>query len=87
MIYIDGSAHSGTGTIVWHAAAYAALAGQLVRVRNARARRQRPRLRPPHLQAIQAIRNLVGGSLDGAEAGSLSFEFRPGNAEPAGRYA
>jgi RNA 3'-terminal phosphate cyclase (ATP) len=29
----------------------------------------------------------VGGSLDGAEVGSRSFEFRPGNAEPAGRYA
>jgi RNA 3'-terminal phosphate cyclase (ATP) len=86
MIDIDGSAHSGSGTIVRHAAAYAALTGQPVRVRNARARRQRPGLRPQHLRAIQAIRDLVGGSLDGAEVGSRSFEFRPGDAEPAGRY-
>lgn len=87
MIDIDGSLHSGSGTIVRQAAAYAALTGQPVRVRNARAQRQRPGLRPQHLRAIQAIRDLVGGSLDGAEAGSRSFEFRPGNAEPAGRYA
>ena len=39
MIDIDGSAHCGSGTIVRHAAAYAALTGQPVRVRNARARR------------------------------------------------
>jgi len=87
MIDIDGSAHSGSGTIVRHAVAYAALTGQPVRVRNARARRQHPGLRPQHLRAIQAIRDLVGGSLDGAEVGSRSFEFRPGNTEPAGRYA
>jgi len=87
MIDIDGSLHSGSGTIVRQAAAYAALTGQPVRVRNARGRRQRPGLRPQHLRAIQAIRDLVGGSLNGAEVGSRSFEFRPGNAEPAGRYA
>jgi RNA 3'-terminal phosphate cyclase (ATP) len=86
MIDIDGSAHCGSGTIVRHAAAYAALTGQPVRVRNARARRQRPGLRPQHLRAIQAIRDLVGGTLDGAAVGSRSFEFRPGDAEPAGRY-
>jgi len=86
MIDIDGSLHSGSGTIVRHAAAYAALTGRPVRVRNARARRQRPGLRAQHVQAIQAVRDLVGGTLDGAEVGSRSFVFRPGNAEPAGRY-
>ena len=67
MIDIDGSLHSGSGTIVRQAAAYAALTGQPVRVRNARAQRQRPGLRPQHLRAIQAVHDLVGGSLDGAE--------------------
>ena len=66
---------------------YAALTGQPVRVHNARAQRQRPGLRPQHLRVIQAIRDLVGGSIAGAEIGSRSFEFRPGNAKPAGRYA
>ena len=68
MIDIDGSAYSGSGTIVRHAAAYAALAGQPVRVRNARARRQPPGLRPQHLRAIQAgvcwspVLRAMGGS-------------------------
>ena len=87
MIDIDGSLHSGSGTIVRQAVAYAALTGQPVRVRNARARRRQPGLRAQHMRAVQAIRDLVGGSLDGAEAGSRSLVFRPGEGKPAGRYA
>ena len=87
MIDIDGSLYSGSGAIVRQAAAYAALTGRPVRVRNARARRRHPGLRPQHVRAIQAMRDLVGGGVDGAEVGSRSFEFRPGDAEPAGRYA
>ena len=87
MIDIDGSLHSGSGAIARQAVTYAALTGRPVQVRNARARRRRPGLRPQHVQAIQAIRDLVGGSLDGAEAGSRSLVFRPGEGKPAGRYA
>lgn len=87
VIEIDGSLHSGSGTIVRQAVAYAALTGQPVRVRNARALRRHPGLRPQHLRAIQAIRDLVAGTLEGAEVGSRTFSFQPGGAEPAGRYA
>ena len=86
MIDIDGSLYSGSGAIVRQAVAYAALTGRPVRVRNARARRRHPGLRPQHVRAIQAMRDLVGGGVDGAEVGSRSFEFRPGDTEPAGRY-
>ena len=86
MIDIDGSLHSGSGAIVRQAVAYAALTGRPVRVRNARARRPAPGLRPQHVRAIQAMRDLTGGSIAGAEVGSRSFEFWPGDAEPAGRY-
>ncbi len=86
MIDIDGSLYSGSGAIVRQAVAYAALTGRPVRVRNARVRRPVPGLRPQHVQAIRAMRDLTGGSIDGAEVGSRFFEFRPGDAEPAGRY-
>ena len=86
MIEIDGSLHSGSGTIVRQAVAYAALTGQPVRVRNARARRRHPGLRPQHLRAIQAICDLSGGTLEGAGVASRSFTFRPGDAAPAGHY-
>jgi RNA 3'-terminal phosphate cyclase len=46
-----------------------------------------PGYAPKHLRAIQALCELTGGSIAGAEMGSRSFEFRPGDAEPAGRYA
>jgi RNA 3'-terminal phosphate cyclase (ATP) len=86
MIEIDGSLRSGSGVIVRQAVGYAALTGQPVRVRNARARRKHPGLRAQHVRAIQAIADLVGGTLEGAEVGSGSFAFRPGEAEPGGRY-
>lgn len=86
MIEIDGSRYSGSGTIVRQAVAYAALTGQAVHVRDARARRRHPGLRPQHLRAIQSISDMVSGALDGAEVASRSFTFRPGASEPAGRY-
>ncbi len=87
MLEVDGSLHSGSGSIVRQAVAYAALTGQPVRISNARARRQHPGLRPQHLRAVEAVRDLVAGSLQGAKIGSRSLEFWPGNREPAGRYA
>ncbi|HUY49396.1 MAG TPA: RNA 3'-terminal phosphate cyclase [Streptosporangiaceae bacterium] len=86
MLEIDGSLHSGSGIIVRQAVVYAALTGRPLRIRNARARRSRPGLRPQHLRAIEAVRDLVGGILEGAEVGSQSFVFRPGDLAPAGPY-
>lgn len=86
MIEIDGSLYSGSGTIVRQAVAYSALTGRPVHVRNARARRKHPGLRPQHLRAIQSVRDLVGGTLEDADIGSGSFTFRPEEREPAGRY-
>lgn len=87
MLDIDGSLYSGSGTIVRQAVAYAALTGRPVRIRNARGRRPRPGLRPQHVRAIEAVRDLVDGTLDGAHTGSQEVVFRPGSARPAGRYA
>ena len=52
---------------------------------NARTRRRRPGLRPQHVRAAEAIRDLVGASLQGAQPGSRSLEFWPGHREPTGR--
>lgn len=84
---IDGSRYAGSGSIVRQAVAYAALTSQPIHVRNARAKRPHAGLRPQHVRAIEAIRDLVGGTLHGAAVGSRSFEFRPGDRRPAGRYA
>jgi RNA 3'-phosphate cyclase len=53
-------------------------------VTNARARRPHPGLRPQHTRAVEAVRDLVGGTLEGATLGSRSFTFRPGPIAPSG---
>jgi RNA 3'-terminal phosphate cyclase (ATP) len=86
VIEIDGASHSGSGTIVRQVAAYAALTGQSVHMTNARARRARPGLQRQHLVALRAIRDIVGGSLEGATLGSREFRFSPGDRSARGRY-
>jgi hypothetical protein len=49
VIEIDGSRHSGSGTIVRQAVAFAALTRQDVHITNARARRRRAGLRRQHV--------------------------------------
>ena len=87
MLEIDGSRHSGSGSIVRLAAVYAALTSTPVRVFNARARREpKPGLRRQHCMALQATRDLVGGTLEGATVNSREFTFRPGDEAPEGEY-
>lgn len=83
---IDGSACSGSGMIVRQALAYAAVTGRPVRLRRIRARRSRPGLRSQHLCAVEAVRAMVGGTVEGASVGSRDLLFRPAG-EPLGdRY-
>lgn len=87
VIEVDGLRYAGSGSIVRQAAAYAAVTGHAVRVVNARARRPKPGLRPQHARAVEAMRELVGGSLDGVTVGSRTFTFHPGASAPQGNYA
>jgi RNA 3'-terminal phosphate cyclase (ATP) len=84
MLTIDGSQYSGSGTIVRQAVLYAALTREVVRVVRVRARRPRPGLRAQHLRAIEALRDLSGGALEGAVLGSVEFTFWPGRTAPTG---
>ncbi len=86
MLEIDGSHRSGSGSIVRLATAYAAMTGTAMRMVNARARRPKPGLRRQHVTAVEAVRDLVGGELEGVAVNSKEFVFRPGDATPAGEY-
>jgi RNA 3'-terminal phosphate cyclase (ATP) len=87
MVEIDGAQHSGSGSIVRLTAAYAALTGTRVHVVNARARREpKPGLRRQHCKALEAARDLVGGTLEGARVDSREFTFCPGDQTPKGAY-
>src|SRR5437773_10943988 len=86
MLLIDGSQYSGSGTIVRQSTAFAALTGQPIHVVNARVRRDNPGLRRQHIRVIQAICELVNGSVEGLTPGSREFVFRPGTPATLSHY-
>lgn len=75
MLDVDGNAMSGSGMIVRDAMAYAA---------TACARRPNAGLRPQHLCAVEAVRRLGGGTVEGARVGSREFTFVTGDPVPQG---
>lgn len=84
---IDGSRYSGSGTIVRQAVALSALTGRSIHVVNARAKRDKPGLRPQHLRVVEAIAQLVNASTEGLAQGSQEFVFRPGSLKAGRRYS
>lgn len=86
MLEIDGSAHSGSGTIVRYSAALAALLGQELSITNIRAKRSSPGLRPQHLKALEAVAQLCGGSLKGGKVGASEARLHPGTGVSGGAY-
>ncbi len=86
MLEIDGSVHSGSGTLLRYAAALATLTGEPLHLVRIRAKRDKPGLRPQHLKALRACCELSGGKLDGDEVGSQEILYRPGPAVEGGRH-
>jgi len=78
MLEIDGARYSGSGTIVRQAVVLAALTGQAVHITNARSRRAKPGLQLQHVRVVEAIRELVKGSVEGVSQGSQELRFWPG---------
>jgi len=86
MIHIDGAQKSGSGTIVRFAVGLATLLGEQLHLTNIRAKREKPGLRPQHLKAVQALKQICQGSLDGGEIGSKEIWFKPGGGVKSGHY-
>src|SRR5512135_3131329 len=86
MIEIDGSMYSGSGTVLRYAVALAALMGEPLRIARIRARREKPGLRPQHLQAARACAAFCGGQLTGDEVGSREIAFQPGRTLKGGAF-
>ena len=85
MIEIDGSCGEGGGQILRTSLTLAALTGQAVRLRNIRANRRKPGLMRQHLTCAEAIAEITGGALAGAELNSQELTFTPGSIR-AGEY-
>ncbi len=78
MIEIDGSLYSGSGTLLRHAVALATLLGKPLHMTRIRAKREKPGLRPQHLQVVRACSRLSDGKAEGAGVGSQEIFYKPG---------
>ncbi|WP_297490632.1 RNA 3'-terminal phosphate cyclase [Thermococcus sp.] len=79
-VEIDGSYGEGGGQIVRTAVALSVITGKAVRITKIRAGRPNQGLRPQHLHAVLALKELSGARVKGAEVGSAELEFIPGEA-------
>lgn len=78
LVEIDGSMGEGGGQILRTAISLSAVTGKPVRIYNIRVKRENPGLRPQHLTAVKAISSICNARVKGAEVGSLTLEFYPG---------
>jgi RNA 3'-terminal phosphate cyclase (ATP) len=86
MIEIDGSKHSGSGTLLRYSVALATLTRQPLHITRIRAKRPKPGLRAQHLQAVTACATLSRGRVEGAEVGSQEIFYHPGDRVHSGDF-
>ncbi len=86
MITIDGSYGEGGGQILRSSLTLAALTGQAVQLKNIRANRSKPGLRPQHLTAVRAAARICNAHVENAALNSQSLTFTPQTPPQAGVY-
>ncbi|KAJ8277759.1 hypothetical protein GJAV_G00079560 [Gymnothorax javanicus] len=74
---IDGSVMEGGGQILRVSAALSCIHGASIRINKIRAGRSTPGLRPQHLSGLELVRDMTGGSLEGATIGSTEITLTP----------
>ncbi len=86
MINIDGSQGEGGGQVLRTSLALSTVTGMPFRIESIRAGRPRPGLMRQHLTSVQAACAVCSGTAAGAELGSSTLEFTPGEVR-GGDYA
>src|SRR5271170_6390646 len=82
MIEIDGSEGEGGGQILRSALSLSMCTDQPFRLKNIRAKREKPGLMRQHLTALLAAAAICDASVTGADVGSGEITFRPGRVKP-----
>jgi RNA 3'-phosphate cyclase len=79
-VEVDGSYGEGGGQILRTAATLSVILGKPTRVTAIRAGRKAPGLRQQHASALEILRQMSHGRLDGAKVGSTEVTLHPGRA-------
>ncbi|CAI5776662.1 3' [Podarcis lilfordi] len=77
-VEIDGGIMEGGGQILRVTTALSCLCGTPLHVKNIRAGRSQPGLRPQHLSGLKMVRDICNGQMEGGEIGSTEVTFVPG---------
>jgi RNA 3'-phosphate cyclase len=85
LIELDGAEGEGGGQILRTSLALSLITGRPFHLRNVRAGRSQPGLRPQHLASVRAAAAISGAAMRGATAGSSDLVFEPGPVRP-GNY-
>jgi RNA 3'-phosphate cyclase len=86
MIDIDGAQGEGGGQILRTSLALSLITGQAFRLRNLRAGRDKPGLRPQHLAGVHAAATIGQANTRGATLGSDDLVFEPGQVTPGNHH-
>ena len=82
MIEIDGANGEGGGQILRSALTLSLMMDRDFRIKNIRARRSKPGLRPQHLASVKAAASVGQAQVEGTRLGSPEIEFRPSSIHP-----
>jgi RNA 3'-phosphate cyclase len=77
LVLIDGSFGEGGGQIIRTAVAFSAIYQKPIRITNIRAKRDNPGLRPQHVEAIKAVKDLCDAEVSDVFPGSSELTFIP----------
>jgi len=78
MVVLDGSMGEGGGQVLRSALTLSLLTGKALEITNIRAGRPKPGLMAQHLKAIEAAAAVSGAQVRGAQLGSTTLHFAPG---------
>jgi RNA 3'-terminal phosphate cyclase (ATP) len=85
MIIFDGAIGEGGGQILRSCLTLSVATGQSFTLKNIRAGRKKPGLRPQHMRAVQLAAAISEARINGAEIGSTRITFSPQSIQ-AGKY-